>query len=211
MSHYEDEAQVQQLRQWWRENWPAIAAGIALGLGGILGWEGWQDWQTRKATEASALYDEMKGHTEADQAAHVAALGERLVRDFSGTPYAAQGALLVAQRAAERGDWAQAQDRLEWVVSHAGDDGLKKIARLRLARVLWQQQQVDAALAQLDGLEEDDAFAPLYLELRGDITLARGDRPAARGLYEQALKLNPAAATRDMLSRKLDDLADAKS
>ena len=209
MSHYEDEAEVEQLRRWWRENWMALAGGLGLGLAGIFGWEQWQDMRTAKAEAASQVYEDLRKLTPA-QSAQAGELVKKLTDDYAGTPYAAQGALFLAQLAAQAGDWETARAQLEWVGQHAEDPGLKKVARLRLARVLWQQNKVDEALALLD-IADDDAFAALYQELRGDLQLAKGDRAAARSAYEKALKLGPATASRDGLQRKLDDLAGAAS
>jgi predicted negative regulator of RcsB-dependent stress response len=203
-SHYEEEAEVEQLRRWWRENWIALAAGLVLGLGGIYGWEAWQDLRTAKAEAASRAFEDLKGLPLEEQA-RAGQLWHSLSTEHSGTPYAAQAGLLLASHAAARQEWAAAQAKLEWVRDHTDDPGLKKLATLRLARVLWQQEQADAALALLE-IGDEDPFAALYHELRGDILFARGDRDGARGAWEKALQLGPAAAGRDGLQRKLDDL-----
>lgn len=207
MSHYEDEAQVEQLRRWWRENWLALAGGLALGLVGIFGYEAWQKARTSKSEHAAQVYEDLK-RVSIERQDRADELWRHLSTDFAGTPYAAQGALLLASQAAAREDWDAAQAKLDWVRQHADDAGLKKIARLRLARVLWQQQKHDEALALLD-VKDDDAFASLYQELRGDIQAAKGDREGARGAYEKALLLGPAPPARDALKRKLDDLGAA--
>ena len=55
-------------------------------------------------------------------------------------------------------------------------------------------------------------FAPKSCqELRGDIKLSQNDRAAARTAYEKAMALGPAPASKDLLQRKLDDLAGAQS
>jgi predicted negative regulator of RcsB-dependent stress response len=211
-SHYEEEAEVEQLRRWWRENWLALACGLALGLVGIFGWEAWQKARTAKSEHASKVYEDLK-RVPTDRAERADELWQHLSADFAGTPYAAQGALLMASQAAAREDWAAAQAKLEWVGKNSDDPGLKKLATLRLARVLWQQAKADEALRLLD-LDDDDPFASLYQELRGDIQFARGDRDAARAAYEKALTLGPAPAGRQTLQRKLEDLggpAAAKS
>jgi predicted negative regulator of RcsB-dependent stress response len=205
MSHYEDEAQVEQLRRWWRENWMALAGGLVIGLAGIFGWQWWQERATTHSEQASRVYEDLR-KTEADKVERQAELGKNLRDDFGDTPYAAHGALLLAQRAAERSDWDAARENLDWVVKKADDPGLKKVAKLRLARVLWQQQKADDALALLD-VPEDDAFAALYQELRGDIQRGKGDAAAARAAYEKAMQIGPTPAGRQQLQRKLDDLA----
>lgn len=209
MSHYEDEAQIEQLRRWWRENWMALAGGLVLGLGGIFGWEAWQKAQTGKSEQASQIYEDMKKAT-ADKPEQAAGLGQTLMKDFAGTPYAAQAALLLAQKSADKSDWAPAEEHLNWVIKKSDDPGLQKIARLRLARVLWQQNKPEEALALLD-VKDEDAFAALYQELRGDIKLSQNDRAAARAAYEKAMTIGPAPASRELLQRKLDDLAGTHS
>lgn len=207
-SHYEEEAEVEQLRRWWRENWMALAGGLVLGLAGIFGWEAWQTARTSKAEQASQIYEDLK-RVQPGQQERAQELWHRLEEKFPGTPYASQAALLMANDAAAREDWPGAQAKLEWVGKHSEDPGLKKIARLRLARVLWQQQKPDEALALLD-IADGDPFAALYLELRGDIQLAKGERDAARGSYEKALQQGGAAFPgRDALQRKVEDLGGA--
>lgn len=207
MSHYEDEAQVEQLRAWWRENWMALAGGLVLGLGGIFGWEAWQNAKSGKAEQASQIYEDLK-RVPAEDLAKAEPMASTLMDDYAATPYASQAALLIASRAAAREDWAKAEKALRWAREHGNDEGLRKIATLRLARVMWQQQQVDGALALLT-VEDGDAFAALYRELAGDIRLAQGDREAARAEYAKALESNPAPAARAPLQRKLDDLGGA--
>jgi predicted negative regulator of RcsB-dependent stress response len=207
MSHYEDEAQVEQLRRWWRENWMALAGGLVLGLAGIFGWEAWQNARTAKAEHASKVYEDLK-RLPPDQAERADELWQHLSTEFGATPYAAQGALLMAATAAAREDWSGAQAKLDWVRQNSDDAGLKKLATLRLARVLWQQAKADEALKLLS-LPDEDPFAALYQELRGDIEFSRGDRDAARAAYEKAMALGAAPASRQALQRKLEDLGAA--
>lgn len=207
MSHYEDEAQVEQLRRWWRENWMALAGGLVLGLAGIFGWEAWQKARTSKAETASQVYEDLK-RMSGERQDRADELWQKLSGEHAGTPYAAQGALLLASQAAARQDWDGARAKLDWVTKNSDDAGLKKVARLRQARVLWQQQKLDEALALLE-IQDDDPFAALYQELRGDIQFAKGDKDSARAAYEKAMQLGPAASARESLQRKLDDLGGA--
>jgi predicted negative regulator of RcsB-dependent stress response len=209
MTQIDDDAQVEQLRRWWQENWKALVAGLVIGLGGIFGWEAWQAAKQRTAEQASQIYEDLKraAISRPDRAVE---LGHALVTGYARTPYAAQAALLLSQIAVQTQDWSKAEEHLRWVLTGASDDGLRKIARLRLARVLWQQNRADEAIALLN-LDSADPFAPLFLELRGDIRLAAGDRAAARADYEKALQLGAAATSSEFLRYKLDDLADVDS
>lgn len=204
--HYEEEAQVEQLKRWWNENWKSLLAGLILGLAVILGWEGYKRYQLQQAEQASQLYEDLKSALAAHKNDEALLLGDKLVKEFVRTPYATSAAFYLAQIAVEQSKWDDAAARLQWVMDHGKDDGLRDLARLRLAKVKWQQQKADEALKLLEG--EHGAYDALYAELRGDIKLAQNDRAAARTAYEQALTTSE-GPNRELLQRKLDDLADA--
>ena len=207
-THYDDEAQVEQLRQWWRENWLPLGLGLVLGLSAILGWQAWNRHVDAHAAEGSHLFQDLGAAAQTGDYKIVATMADRLVKDFSDTPYAADGALRAAEAAVRSGKPEEAQGRLQWVIDHGKDEGLKSLAHLRLAQVLWQIGKPDDALRQLDG--DAGAYAGLYSELRGDIKLAQGDRAGARAAYQQALQEQANEAVgHGELQRKLDDLADA--
>lgn len=205
-NHYEDEAEVENLKRWWSENWKSLAAGLVIGLLGIFGYEGYKRHQQSVAEQASQVYEDLKAAATANKADEAVALGDRLVKDFGNTPYATGAALRLAQLAVEQGKLDDAVTRLQWVTEHGKDDGLRDLAKLRLARVLWQQKKNDDALKLLDG--DHGAYAALFSELRGDIKLSAGDRVAARAAYEDAVKASTGDASTTGLQRKLDDLAD---
>ncbi|MBL6751313.1 MAG: tetratricopeptide repeat protein [Nevskia sp.] len=225
-THYDEEAQVEQLRRWWRENRLPLLTGLLLGMGVIVGWQTWEQRLELRAAAGSHLYEDL-GRAGVDKYADGQAMADRLVKDYGNTPYAAMGALRMAALAIEANKPDEARARLEWVVNTAAhpsagvrllqalhllpDTGavdLLPLAQLRLAQVLWQQGKLDDALHQLQG--DPGAYGGLYDELRGDIKLAQGDRAAARAAYENALREAAAdAPNRDALQRKIDDLADA--
>ncbi len=206
MSHYDDEAQVAELKQWWKENRAPLIAGLVLGLSGIAGWQFWQSYDARRAGEASQMFEDLKQVANQGKVGETRTLVEKLKSDYPRSPYAAGAALLSARLAADRQDWKIAHEELEWVSAHARDDGLRQIAQLRQARVLWQLGQPENAL-KLIPAKPEAGFAPLFEELRGDIKLAQGDRAAARDAYQKALP-DAAASTRELIQRKLDDLAE---
>lgn len=209
MSHYEDEAQVEQLKQWWKENWLALATGLALGLGGIFGWQQWQAHEEKVAGEASQAYDDLKKAADANKSEDAEKAAQRLIYGYSDTPYAAEAALRIAQLEVADGKLDDAARNLTWVTEHASDEGLKHIARLRQARVLWQQKKIDDALKLID-VKETGTFDALYQELRGDLKLAQGDRAAAVEAYRKAQSEVGDANAVGALQQKIDDLADVK-
>lgn len=207
-THYDDEAQVENLKRWWKENWLALAAGLCIGLAAIVGWEQWKQFKVGKSEQASQIYEDLKKAVAADKADEAKAAGDKLAQDFTASPYAADAALLLASQAVEQNRLDEALKQLQWVSSNSKDEGIQRLARLRQARVLWAQNKPDEALKLLDGEAGD--YAVLFDELRGDIKLAQGDQAAARQAYEKALKsAADGAGNRELLQRKLDDLAPA--
>lgn len=209
MSHYDDEDQAQRVKQWWKDNWMALAAGLVLGLGAIIGWDQYKAHKADRSVEAARLFEDLKTALLSDKAEEANTIADKLKTDFSATPYAAQGLLRIAQHAVEKGRFDEALPPLAWVAQNAEDAVLKPLATLRQARVLSQQGKFDEAIKLLDGATED-SYKALAEELRGDILLAQGNRKGARESFEKALaSSDAAAANRETLQRKIDDLADA--
>ncbi|MEY3740400.1 MAG: hypothetical protein RLZZ192_1076, partial [Pseudomonadota bacterium] len=61
------------------------------------------------------------------------------------------------------------------------------VAKLRLAGLLYEQKEFDAALAQLK--DPSAPFAGLYADRRGDILAAQGKSAEARSAWNQAIEL----------------------
>ena len=215
-THYDDEAQVDAIKSWWKENWLALAGGLGLGLGAIFGWQAYQQAGDSRAERASQMYSDLRNAQADARSEAVAEIRQTLVNDLAKTPYASLAQLHWAAQLVKEERPDEARTALDWVVQNSGDDGLKALARLRLARVDLQAGNVDAALekegADVDAVLVPNGFEGLYLELRGDALLQKGDRGNARSAYDEALAavaLN--APYRGELQRKRDDLNEASS
>ena len=106
---------------------------------------------------------------------------------FAGTTYAQQAALLAAKTFFDAGKVDSAKAALGWVVEKSGDEGYQSIARLRLAGVLLETKEYDAALQQLAAPFPGD-FAALAADRRGDTLMLQGKRDLARAEYAKAFK-----------------------
>lgn len=205
-THYDDEAQVDALKKWWKENWLALAAGLGIGLGAIFGWEGWQSMQVGRAEGAAQRFGDFEQAVAREDAETANSLAGTLTREFASSPYAILAQMRLAELAAREGNLDDAHKALLWVLEQGRDDNLKAIAALRLARVEFQRGKLEEALARIATAPQ--GFESLYAELRGDLRLAQGDREAAHAAYVEALaSLDPSAPNRLLLQQKLDDLA----
>lgn len=203
--------QADQLRNWLRENWIWLVAGVALTLAGYYGYRWWESRQAARAVAAGQRLGEMLDAIGAGRREDGVRIAGEVTAEYADTPYADQATLVLARLDVDAGDFSAAEARLARVADGSRDPDLRTVARLRLARVLLAQGRYDEALTALDKAAAP-AVEARVLELRGDVRLAQGDRAAAldhwRGA-EAAVAADPAAAGQidaELLRLKIDEL-----
>lgn len=204
-----EEEQVQAIKDWWKENSRAIIAGLIIGIGSITGYRYWTNYQTTQSEQASLIYAQVIVSAANADSSKAFEQGKSLISDYSGTPYAALSALTLSKLALDKSDYPTAAAQLRWVIDNSGDDGLKHVARLRLARVLAAQDKPDLAISLLNEADTS-GFTTLYQEVRGDIFVQLGKTAEAINEYRKALQdleMNP--QRRRTLEMKMNDLAVA--
>lgn len=201
-----DQEQVERIKKWWLDNWKSILAGIIIALIIIFGWRYWQHRTQVRSLTASAMYNQMGALLTEAQGPQALELANQLVNNYADTPYAAQAALAMAQYDVSTNKPDDAMQMLDWVINHSKDDGLKLLARLRMARVKLSVGDPNAALAALAGVAAA-GFAPLYDEARGDAYVKLGETAQARTAYQGALQAwTPQLGDKSLLQMKLDAL-----
>ena len=203
----DEQEKLGDLKAWWAQYGKYVigaVAAIALLVGG--NW-GWKTWTTNQAMAASALYATVTEAVTKNEPAKVKEAIAPLLEKYPSTGYAPRAALLAAKAAFDAGDLPGAKTNLEWVVTNSKEDELKNIARLRLAAVLVDQKQFDAALAALDG-KHSASFEGLFLDMKGDVFNLQGKVADAKSAYEAALtKLDAKGSQKSYTQLKLDALA----
>src|SRR4051794_29037175 len=145
-----DRDQEEALRNWWRENWKWILAGVALGLGLLAAYQYWQTYRDQRATAAAKVYADMQKALTSNDLDQANRLLTDLGNDYAKSGYTQQGHLLLAKRDADAGKFEDAIKHLRAVVATSDDDELAQVARLRLARLLIQTGKHDDALQLLN-------------------------------------------------------------
>lgn len=182
----EEQEQLDELKTWWKMYGNLVTGILVAAALAAVGWQGWNWWQRQQATQASSLYSGLQTAVAQKDAKRARELAGELIEKYSGTSYAGLGALLSARVQYESGDMKNARAQLGWAAQNARDDGLRELARLRLAAVMLDEKAYDEALAQL-AAEPATAFAPRFAELRGDILSAQGKNAEAAAAYDLAL------------------------
>jgi len=213
--YLDEREQAEQLKQWFKENWLWLVAGVGLGLGGLYGWQGWNAHLDRRSQEAGALFSTMLEAFDRNDRAAGAELADRIADEYGSTAYAHQTLLVLARIHAEAGELYEAAARLRQALENPGDTEMALVARLRLARVQNAQGEHDAALATLRSAQAP-SVDPRVAELEGDVLAAKGEAAAAREAYERALaEASGATATglvdAEYVQLKLDALASGRA
>jgi len=203
-----EKEQIDEIKQWFKENGPWIFGGVAIVLAGYFGYNQYQSWQDRTGEAAAAIYLDIRQLVADDDRAGADSALAELAADYSSSPYLDQARLLIAEDNLIR-DPGRSITELRAVVDRDGDPGLVDIARLRLARALAWQERYDEALATLN-VPEPGAFAARYSEVRGDIHAAMGNREAAASAYTDALLgASNGSVNSDFIQLKLSDVFQA--
>ncbi len=184
-----DEEQIELLRRWWRENGTSLLIAIAVVVAGVIGWRSWQASRSTEQAEAAKAYESLvqalaSEDAEARETARY--LADQLTAEHPDSGYTLLAALQLAHQAVQDGNYVTAQAELERVVDADVQPALTELARLRLARVHYQQDRLDDALGQLARVTQPGLTA-LARELEGDVRNAQGDPDAARAAYRAAL------------------------
>ena len=180
----EEEQEINQLKDWWKENGKTIIVAFILGVGGMFGWRYWQAHQAEQIAQASAQYDALIYSAQQDEQAKKANI-EQFVQANSKTAYAVFALLDEAKKATEKQDFAAAEVNLNQALTQSQDEVLTSIVALRLSAVQFQLGQLDNALTTLNQVK-GESFNARKAILTGDIQVAKGDKVAAKNSFEQA-------------------------
>ena len=180
----EEEQEINQLKDWWKENGKTIIVAFILGVGGMFGWRYWQAHQAEQIAQASAQYDALIYSAQQDEQAKKANI-EQFVQANRKTAYAVFALLDEAKKATEKQDFAAAEVNLNQALTQSQDEVLTSIVALRLSAVQFQLGQLDNALTTLNQVK-GESFNARKAILTGDIQVAKGDKVAAKNSFEQA-------------------------
>ncbi len=202
----QEQEQIDSMKAFWQQ-WGKLISGAVVAISvAYLGYKAFGYYQNAQASKAAVVFADVELAAQSQDLAKVKSSAGLLQSDYSSTAYAADAALLAAKVAFEKNDLATAQAQLSWVVQNVKDESMVAVAHLRLATIELDQKRYDAAIAEL-GQAHPSAFDALFLDQKGDVHAAKGDKAAARDAYKAALaKLVGESPNRQFIQTKLDAL-----
>jgi predicted negative regulator of RcsB-dependent stress response len=205
----QEQEQLEDLKAFWKQYGNLITWLLILVFGALAAWNGWNLWQRNQAEKAGAMYEQLEQAAQGGDAALTGKAFADLRDRYPRTVQAQQGALLAARVQFDKGQADAARATLGWLAENANQDEYKTVARLRLAALLMQQQQYDAALKQLEGATVPE-FAGLVADRRGDVLMAQGKKAEAKAAYQAAWKaMDETVEYRRLVEAKLTALGAA--
>ncbi len=183
----EQQEQLDQVKHLWAKYGNLVTWTLVLCMGAYASWMGYQYWQNDRALKAGGLYEALDRAAVSGDLPKATQAFTDLKEGYAGTTFAEQGALLAAKVQATKGKEDESRATLAWEIEHGKNANLVAIARLRLAGLLLDAKQYDAALTQLKA-DVPAEFQSLADDRRGDILIAQGKKDDAVKAYEKAWK-----------------------
>lgn len=202
----EEQEQLDQLKHFWKQYGNAITWVLIAILAAFASWNFYNYWQRSQASQAAALFDEVERSIQSGDTAKIDRVFSDMKERFSATTYAQQSGLLAAQHFAKAGKPDAAKAALTWVAEKSSDAGYQAVAKLRLAGILMDANDLDGAFSQLGG-KFPTGFEALVADRTGDILVLQGKTPKAIEQYLKAYKVfEPSTEYRRLVEVKLNAL-----
>lgn len=183
----EEQEQLDQLKHFWNTWGTLISSVLIVVAGSLAAWNGYQYWQNRQAVQAAALLDAVESAVQSRDQTRIEQAAADLKAKYPGTAQAGQAGLLLAKHMVDAGNATGAKDALGWVSEKSSDDGLKALAKLRLASILMDEKAYDEAL-KLVSSGFPPEFEAVYADRKGDILMLQDKRQEAVAEYTRAYK-----------------------
>ena len=204
----EEQEKIEGLKAWWTAHGNTVIIILTTLIATIVGIQAWNYYTRQQAQQAADLFTVLQQQVEkSGDPVKINDAAYLLMEGFPSSGYAARAALIAAQANVNAGNLAEASGKLQWILDHSKEPELKDIARLRLARVLLDEQKYDEALRHLSAAH-GESFAGLYADMKGDVLAVSGSIEEARAAYQQAIdKLSEGrSAYQNIVQMKLDGL-----
>ena len=182
----EEQEQVDELKALWKKYDTYITRGVIafFVLYGLF--QGWGYYQTKQSQGASELYQSIVILDEKNTK-DILEKSQKLMDDYSGTPYAGRAAILFAKASYLEGNNDKAKEKLAWATSHAKESATESIALIQLGQILVEEKKYEDALKRANEVD-NEGYLGLSNDLKGDILNAMGKKEEAKKAYQEALK-----------------------
>ncbi len=205
MSYLTEEQQIEQLKEWWKDNGTPLIVGAVLGLSGFFGWKFWNEKQIATQEAASELYMTVTDQVGKEDSTQLAENAAKVKAGFPDSSYAILSAFHLAKLAVEANELDNAVVEFTWVIDKHPGNELVQIAKIRLARILVAQQKAEQALPLLT-MANDSGYFEIASLVKGDAFMALDRKTEALEAYKSADAAGKVTANHSTLKIKIEQL-----
>jgi predicted negative regulator of RcsB-dependent stress response len=182
----EEQEQVDELKALWKKYGTYITRG-AIAFFMLYGlFQGWGYYQNKQSLSASELYQSITVLDEKNTK-EIMQKTQKLMDDYSSTPYAGRAAILFAKASYAEGLKDKTKEKLDWASSHAKESATESIALIQLGQILLEDKKYDEALKKANAVD-NEGYLGLANDLKGDVLNAMNKKEEAKKAYLEALK-----------------------
>ena len=185
----EEQESIDQLKAWWEKWGTPVTAVVCIGCLAFAGWNVWNWYQRNQVAKASAVYVSLQNAVISLDQKNIISTSTGLIDGYSSTVYAPLGALNAASAQTKLGDYAAAENLLNWVINSSGRPEYADIAHLRLAAVELSMNKPDEALKSLQAVKSSPSVEVELNDRLGDAYFAKGDYDQAKSHWEKVIKM----------------------
>lgn len=182
----EEEQELNEIKNWWKENGKMVIAIFVLAFAGVFGWRYWQSHQIAQSQQRSLQYEQIVQQFQEDKG-KIQDI-EQFVQNNSKTAYAVFTLLDAAAVSVQNQDFSQAENLLKQALLNSDDDILQSLVSLRLALVQFQLKKFNDAMQTLNSIKSNSSWDSSVLLLKGDIQFALGEKEEAKTTFQEGLK-----------------------
>jgi len=197
-----EEQQWEAIKKWFKKYGNRLSWVLVIILAFIAGTNYWLHHKEVVRERASDSYMDLLESVGKGDETSVTNKAKALLDEYRQTPYATYAAFILANEAAKTNDINETKKHLIWIMKHGKSKEFQAIARVRLMRLLLDQEITPEILKEADSLYDEKAasgFLTLLAELKGDILLMQKDVAGARTYYEKAYKAAPEEGMHSLL------------
>lgn len=205
MSYQTEEQQVEQLKEWWKDNGTPLIVGAVLGLSGFFGWKFWNEMEVATQEAASDLYMTVSEEVGKEDTTKLSENAAKVKSSFPESSYAILSAFHLAKLAVEDNQFDKAMTELTWVIDNHSTNELVHIAKIRLARILVVQQKAEQALPLLV-FADDSGYFEIASLVKGDAFMALDRKTEALEAYKAAEAAGKVTANHSTLKIMIEEL-----
>jgi predicted negative regulator of RcsB-dependent stress response len=196
MTYLSDKEQAQFLKDLWKKYGTTILLAIVVFMTVNFSWRYWQQYKTQQYERSSIIFSQLMNAKAQNKKNEVDLFAANLMKNFAHSVYAGFAAMVLAKDAVNNHNYIEAKANLNWVIHHSWKKELSELAKVRLARVLIDDNNPQEAINLLQA-DTNKLYLSAKYEVMGDALIAQNKAQDALGFYQKALTLSTTAASKE--------------